>query len=131
MYLADNAVFTADYSKAKTYYLKALSSKPDNYKANLGMAILLTDYIENYDNSLPFLEKALKLNPKKDTAPALMFALGRNFQYLGKYDSAIYYFQKMKRYEDEDDKLFEKKINQNIADCNYAKQNTKLISAKI
>ncbi len=129
MYLADNAIYTADYNKAKTYYLKALSHRPDNYNANLGMAILLTDYIENYDNSLPYLEKALKLNPKKDTAPALMFALGRNFQYLGKYDSAIYYFQKLKRYEDIDDKMFEKKLTQNIADCNYAKENNQTVSA--
>ncbi len=128
--LADNAVFVADYAKAKKYYLKALARKPDNYKANLGMAILLTDYIEDYESSLPYLEKALKTNPKKDTLPALMFALGRNFEFLGKFDSAIYYFQRLKRYEDLDDKLFEKRIDQNIKNCVYAKNNTEVISAK-
>lgn len=126
--LADNAVFVADYQKAKKYYLKALARRPDNYKANLGIAILYTDYMENFESSLSYLEKALKTNPKKDTAPALMFALARNFEYVGKFDSAIYYFQRLKRYDDLDDKLFDKKLDQNIRNCDYAKKNTEVIS---
>ena len=127
---AENAIYDSEYQKAKGYYLKVLARKPDNYKANLGMAILLTDYVENYENSLPYLQKALMLNPKKDTAPALMFALARNYQYLSQYDSAIYYFKKLKQYEDLDDDMFEKKLDKNIADCNYAVKNKEVVSIR-
>src|SRR4051812_33297958 len=50
--------------EAKLLYLKALQLNPENYKANVGLGLLLSEQLDNYEGALPYLEKAYKITGK-------------------------------------------------------------------
>ncbi|MDX2172830.1 MAG: OmpA family protein [Bacteroidota bacterium] len=119
---AEKETEKGNIKEAKVWYLKALEKDPENYNANLGFGILLSEVIEDYTGALPYLNKALsksQANPVGD----LLFALGKSYQNEGDYEKAISFFEKLKNYEDyeEEEALdFQKDIQKRIEDCKYA-----------
>ncbi len=126
---ASAAAYSGRYEKARQYYLKALEKEPDNYKANYGIGIVLAEYLTNYESSLPYLEKALKFSPSKDSVPDIQFALGKVYAYSKQYNNALNYFEKVKQYKI-DDEDFTRDLNKRISDCYYAKNHTDVVSTK-
>lgn len=105
---------------AKSYYQRALEKEPDNFKANLGMGLLLSEVVEDYAHALPYLEKALSKS-KKDTLGDLFYALGKSYHHAGEYKKAIAFYDRIKNYRDFEGELeFQKEIPKRIQDCNYA-----------
>jgi len=128
---AEGAVYSGKYETARVYYSKALEQDANSFKANYGMGILLSEYLMNYEKSLPFLEKAVELSPNKDSVPELMFSLGKVYAFYKKYDLALSYFEKLLPYQDNvDDESFKRELNKRIFDCYYAKKNSQQASSK-
>ncbi|MBA3665599.1 MAG: OmpA family protein [Bacteroidetes bacterium] len=109
---------------AKTLYEKALEKEPDNYRANLGMGLLLCELMDNYDKALPYLEKAYKTSGK-DTLGDLLYALGKCYHNNSQFEKAISFFDRMKNFEDYEGEIeFQKDIQKRKADCLYALAHT-------
>jgi outer membrane protein OmpA-like peptidoglycan-associated protein/tetratricopeptide (TPR) repeat protein len=126
---AENSLYKGDYEKSKGFYLQALKIENDNYKVNLGLGIVLNEYMENYEESLPYLENALKHIPGTDTVPDLILALAKAYHFMGRYDEALIYYKQMLKYNDPDDEMFQNEINKGIDDCNFAKENPQITPA--
>lgn len=123
---AENAIYKGDYQKGKEYYLKALAIDKENYKANLGAGLAMAYYIEDFEGSLPYLENALRLSPKKDTSRLpnsvieVYYALGKTHHYLGRYDDAMKYYAMMLEFDEPDNIMYQPELNKRIEDCKYA-----------
>lgn len=111
--------------KAKQYYLKVLEKDKDNYKANVGLGITLSEFMDRYEEALPYLENAYKHTPK-DTLPDLLYALAKCYQHAGKFNEAIFYLEKLNGSValDEEDKSYQLDLKKRKADCVYAMANT-------
>lgn len=105
--------------EAKILYLKALEKNPENYKANLGIGLLLSEQLDNYAAALPYLEKAFQTTGK-DTLVDLIYALGKCYHHSGEYEKAIVYFDRLKGYVDYEEEVeFDKDVKKRREDCNY------------
>jgi outer membrane protein OmpA-like peptidoglycan-associated protein/tetratricopeptide (TPR) repeat protein len=110
--------------EAQSYYNKALAKNPDNYKANLGMGLLLSELLSNYNGAQPYLEKAYQIT-EKDTVPALMYALAKCYQHNGEFDKALSFFGQLKGWKDVEEEIdLDKDIEKRKADCIYAMQHS-------
>ncbi len=108
---------------AKETYNKVLAKEPNNYKANLGLGILLSESVEDFGGALPYLTKA-ENESKKDTVADLIFALGKCYQYSNEFEKAQSYFNRLSRFVSyDDDAYFQKDLKKRKADCDYAIQN--------
>ncbi len=94
--------------KAKEYYLKILSTDKDNYKANVALGITLSEFQDQYEEALPYLEKAYAHTPK-DTLPDLLYALAKCYQHAGQYEKAVGFLEKLNGSMalDEEDQYFQ------------------------
>jgi outer membrane protein OmpA-like peptidoglycan-associated protein len=124
---AEAAFYKGDYEKSRDLYLEAIKSESDNYQANMGLGILLNEYMEDYEQSLPYLEKAHRLTPATDTIPELILALGKAYHFIGRYTDALEYYQQMLKYNDPDDNMFQEEINKYIEDCKYALKHSQTV----
>lgn len=105
---------------ARILYAKALELEPNNYKANLGMGLLLCELMDNYSGALPYLEKAYQTS-EKDTLGDLLYALAKCYHNNGQYAKAISFFDRMNGFEDYEGEIeFQKDIEKRKADCRYA-----------
>ncbi len=79
----------ADYKSALPFYEKAYSFNPNNADLNykIGMCYINTNF---RTRSLPYFEKALKLNPAVN--PELKYYLGYSYHLHKKWDDAIKYY---------------------------------------
>ncbi len=118
--------------KAREYYLKAYVIDSNSYNANIGLGITLAEFMGNYEEALPYLEKAEKLSPK-DTLEDLFFALGKTYHHHEQFDKALVNYYKMKRYDalEEDNKRFKLELENRIESCNYAKSHTETVDPKV
>jgi len=106
--------------EAKIWYQKALTHDPENYKANLGMGLILCDLLDNYSAALPHLEKAY-MKSNKDTLGDLLYALGKCYHNIGQYEKALSFYERLKGYEDYEEEIeFDKDIDKRKEDCRYA-----------
>lgn len=114
-----------DLVKAREYYLKAYAIDTNSYKANIGLGITLSEFMEEYEEALPYLEKAEKLSPK-DTLEDMFYALGKTYHHHEQFDKALANYYKMKRYNalEDDNKRFKLELENRIENCNYAKTHT-------
>jgi outer membrane protein OmpA-like peptidoglycan-associated protein/tetratricopeptide (TPR) repeat protein len=122
---AESANFSGDFQKGRDYYIKAVELDKSNYKANLGAGITLAYYLEDLEQSLPYLETALTLSTK-DTATELLYALGKTYHYFAQYEKALSYYEQMKNYEEPGNDMYEPELSKRIADCRYGMANPKL-----
>lgn len=116
---------------ARKYYLKALAKDKDNYNANIGMGITLSEFMGQPEEALPYLENAYKHTPK-DTLPDLFYALAKCYQHVGKYNEAIFFLEKLNGSValDEDDKGYQLDLTKRKADCVYAMSNSSAMNSK-
>ncbi|MBI2723165.1 MAG: OmpA family protein [Bacteroidetes bacterium] len=104
---------------AKTYYLKAIQEEPDNYKANLGLGLLLSELLDNYNGALPYLEKAYQ-HSEKDTLGDLLYALGKSYHNVGEYEKAISFYDRLEGFIDYEGEIeFDKDVKKRKSDCLY------------
>lgn len=111
--------------KSKQYYLKVLAKDKDNYKANVGLGITLSEFQDRYEDALPYLENAYR-HIEKDTLPDLLYALAKCYQHAGKYNEAISFIEKLNGSValDDEDKFYQLDLKKRKADCIYAMANT-------
>ena len=82
----DEFFFAGNFEKAVSPFKEAQELNPNNALLNfkIGACYLKNDELEK---SMPYFEKAQKLNPKVD--PKINFALAQSYQANAKYDDAI------------------------------------------
>ena len=121
-----------DLVKAREYYLKAYTIDNNNYNANVGLGITLSEFMGKYEEALPYLEKAEALSPK-DTLEDLFYALGKTYHHHEQFDKALINYYKMRRYNalEDDDKRFKLELENRIQACNYAKTHTEVVNPKV
>ncbi len=105
---------------AKQWYLKALQKDPDNYKANLGLGITLAEFMDKYEEGLPYLQKALAKSPK-DTFVDLFFATGKCHEHLGEYEKALSFYNRLDNVVAlaDDNAAFQQELKKRKEDCKY------------
>ncbi|GAB4203776.1 MAG: OmpA family protein [Bacteroidia bacterium] len=118
--------------KAINEYKKALEIDKDNYKANAALGVMLCNYMNLYEEALPYLENAYQHSPK-DTSADVIYALAKSYQFYGKFDKALEMLNKLNDAvaTEEDDKEFQKDIKKRKADCEYALQHLNEINKNI
>jgi len=116
---------------ARQYYLKALEKDKDNYNANIGLGITLSEFMGQLEEALPYLENAYQHTPK-DTLPDLLYALAKCYQQVGKYNEAINFLNKLNGSValDDEDKSYQLDLKKRKADCVYAMANTQSADSK-
>ena len=95
--------------KARLFYLKALAIDKDNYKANVGLGITLSEFMDRYEEALPYLQNAYAHSPN-DTLPDLLYALAKCYQHTGKFNTAISFIEKLKNsvaIDEQEDKSYQ------------------------
>ncbi len=109
--------------KAINEYKKALEINKDNYKANAALGVMLCDYMNLYEDALPYLENAYYHSPK-DTSADIVYALAKSYQYHGQFEKAIEMLNNLNDViaTEENDKEFQMDLKKRKQDCNYAIQ---------
>jgi outer membrane protein OmpA-like peptidoglycan-associated protein len=106
-------------TRAKSWYEKAIEKNPLNYRANLGMGLLLSELLGNYPGAQPYLQKAFDITDK-DTVPALMYALAKCYQHNGEYGKALSFFERLGNYKDAEEEIdLALDIKRRKEDCRY------------
>ena len=111
--------------KARQYYLKVLAIDKYNYNANVGFGIMLSEFMDQPEEALPYLQNAYNHTPK-DTLPDLIYALSKCYQHEGNFEESIKFLDMLKGAVaiDEDDKLFQLDLKKRKEDCVYAMANS-------
>lgn len=109
--------------KAINEYKKALEIDKDNYKANAALGVMLCNYMNLYEDALPYLENAYLHSPK-DTSIDVIYALAKSYQFHGQMEKALEMLNKLDDAVavEEDNNEFQKDIKKRKADCQYALQ---------
>lgn len=115
---AEKATGRVDYTEAIKYYDKALEQQSDGYEANAGKGIVLGEFMERYEQAIPYLEKAIGKS-SKDTLLTIYYTLGKCYHYLGDYNKALYCYNKLVNYEEIGNTMFPYYLRKHIADCHY------------
>jgi outer membrane protein OmpA-like peptidoglycan-associated protein len=122
---AAHATDNGRFDKAREYYLKALAINKDNYSANVGFGVTLSEFMDQPEEALPYLQNAYRHTPK-DTLPDLLYALAKCYQHFGNFTESINFIDMLGGAVslDEDDKLFQLDLKKRREDCVYAMANT-------
>ncbi|MCW3072499.1 MAG: hypothetical protein JWO44_2389 [Bacteroidetes bacterium] len=116
---AESASYKGEYGTAIAYYDKALGIDREAYEANAGKGMILGEFMEQYEQAIPYLEKALGKS-SKDTLLTIYYTLGRCYHYMGDYNRALYCYNKLSAYEEIGNDMFPYYLQKHIADCHYA-----------
>jgi outer membrane protein OmpA-like peptidoglycan-associated protein len=111
----------AEYAKAINYYKEALEIKKNSFEANTGMGVVLGEFMERYEEAIPFLEKAL-IETSSDTITTIYYTLGKCYHFKGDYNKALFFYKKLEDYKEIGNPLFSILLQKRIADCNYGLQ---------
>lgn len=98
---ASNLVDVYDYDKAISYYDQVLAKDSNNFYANAGKGVVLSEYMGKYDKAIPYLEKANKKSAGK-TSMKINNDLGKSYHYIGNYPRALYFYGKATSQNKED-----------------------------
>jgi outer membrane protein OmpA-like peptidoglycan-associated protein/tetratricopeptide (TPR) repeat protein len=119
--------------RAKQNYFKAYSLDKTSYEANLGLGFVLSEFMNKYEEALPYLETAYSKNPT-DTFPDLIFSLAKCYHHKGEYQKAKDLYSKLavKLTQDkEQDDYNIKDLDKRIEDCIYGIQHKEDFANKI
>lgn len=121
---ATRATEKSHFMKAREYYLKAYAIDKTNYNANEGLGVVLAEFMERYDEAIPYLEYAFYKSPK-DTSIDVVYALGKSYEYTGQYEKALAMFARLKNTTavEDDDRRYQMDIRKRIEDCQYGLSN--------
>lgn len=129
---ANKAVERNKIDRAKELYLKAYKLEPTNYEANLGAGFVISEFMSNYEEALPYLERAYSQN-LKDTFPDLVFSLAKCYQHQGNYQKANELYSKLYvriTYDKEQDLITSNDLKKRIEDCEFAEKNKDILYDK-
>ena len=120
--LASWAISRNNDERARSHYLKAYKVDTTNYKANLGLGLVLAEFMERYEEAIPYLETAYLKSPRKDTSIDVIFALAKSYQHIGKSAEALELYYKLDNsYAIEDDnQSYLLDLSKRKEDCVYA-----------
>jgi outer membrane protein OmpA-like peptidoglycan-associated protein/tetratricopeptide (TPR) repeat protein len=124
---AEKATGHTEYQKALEYFNKALEENPDSYRANAGKAILLSEFMERYQEAIPFLEKTVQLRPD-DVLPMITYNLGKSYHFMGEYQKALGHYEQLTSYTQVGNDDFHDRLMKRIADCRFAMSNNAVAS---
>ena len=116
------AVDKGDYEIGAVEYGKVLKDDSSHIEANLEYGLLLFEFLNNPSKGGYYIKKAEK-HCRKDTAPEILFGLGRYNHHISKYDEAIRYYQRLITHLDEQNpegQALIREIQRNISNCRYA-----------
>jgi outer membrane protein OmpA-like peptidoglycan-associated protein/tetratricopeptide (TPR) repeat protein len=120
---AESNVEKGNLREAISNYKAALANEPGNWKANLGLGLIYSEFLDNYVTAQPYLETAMQ-KPVRDTAYDLIYALGKCYQYAEDYSRALSFYSRLQNVVDtEDESDFEKVVEKRKADCLFAQAN--------
>ncbi|HTA63661.1 MAG TPA: OmpA family protein [Bacteroidia bacterium] len=121
---AENYATKKDYEHAAQQYQQKLKTDSNNYEANFEYGLLQTNYLHNPGEGGKFLLRAEHIS-KKDTASEIIYGLAQYYQYTEQYPKAINYYNRTFKFieDDEEGTTLKTRINQSIADCEYAEKN--------
>ncbi|MEO6304902.1 MAG: OmpA family protein [Bacteroidia bacterium] len=122
---ASNAVDVYDYDKAVSYYDQILAKDSMNFYANAGKGVVLSEYIGKYDKAIPYLEKAIKKSPGKNSMK-INNDLGKSYHYIGNYPRALYFYGKSATDNKEDNPDYDIFLAKRVADCKYAMEHPEI-----
>jgi outer membrane protein OmpA-like peptidoglycan-associated protein len=128
----NRAVERNKIEKAKSNFLKAYNLDKTNYEANLGVGFVLSEFMNKYEEALPYLETAISKS-QKDTFPDLMFALAKCYHHNGEYVKAgnLYSQLAVKITKDKEQDAYNiNDLNKRVEDCVYGEKNKKNIYDK-
>lgn len=116
---ASNAVERSDFDQAIAYYDQALKRDSTSYLANAGKGVVLSEYVGNHQDAIPYLERALRKHPEK-TGMKINYDLGKSYHFVGNYPRALYFYGQAARYNKEGSPDYDMFLNKRVADCKYA-----------
>ncbi|MGZ3931425.1 MAG: hypothetical protein ACXVP0_08735, partial [Bacteroidia bacterium] len=117
---AGRATENGNLEKARQLYLKALAKEPKNFKANAGLGITLSEFMDQPEQALPYLEAAYK-NIQGDTLPDLIYALAKCYHHYSRYQEAMDFYAMLGGVTAslEDNEKFQLEIKKRKEDCRY------------
>ncbi|MGZ3903017.1 MAG: OmpA family protein [Bacteroidia bacterium] len=123
-------ILNNDYEGAKNYYLKVLEKDSTNFAANQELGLLLVQYYEDKENSLQYLDRAVRHLEKKNALNELYLGYAQALHYDGQYKNAIENYEKVlpALHDDEKGRAIKKRVEVSIENCKYAIKNP--LSAK-
>jgi len=113
------AVDRCDYEKAIQYYDMVLKKDSSSFHGNAGKGVVLSEYMEQHELAIPYLENALNTTPEK-TKMKLNYDLGKSYHRLGNYNRALYFYGRALPYNKESHPEYDVYLTKRIADCKYA-----------
>ncbi len=122
---ASRAIEKSNMELGRNYYLKAYNLDNTNYKSNMGLGIVLSEYMDRHEEAIPYLETAYNKSPK-DTMADLIYALAKCYHHMGKYEQALNLYHKLDASValEDDDKLYQLELAKRKEDCSYGLSNT-------
>lgn len=117
---AGRATENGNLEKARKLYLKAIAKDPKSFKANAGLGVTLSEFIDQPEQALPYLETAYK-NISGDTLPDLVYALAKCYHHLSRYEEALRYYNSLGDVTAslEDNTNFQLELKKRKEDCRY------------
>lgn len=108
-------------NKSHDIYLAALAKDKDNYKLNVSLGIVLSEFMYRPKEAIPYLENAYLHSPK-DTLADLIYSLGKCYLQVDRYDEAMTFFNKLKNSKAliDDDILYHRDLKKYKEDCKNA-----------
>lgn len=128
---ASRAVNKSDLELARNYYLKAYKLDNSNYQSNMGLGIVLSEFMDKHEEAIPYLETAYNKSPK-DTMADLVLALAKCYHHVGKYDQALSLYHKLDASValEDDDKQYQLELSKRKEDCIYGINNSVIKNEK-
>lgn len=124
---AANAIDQSDYKKAISYYDQILAKDSASFRANAGKGIVLSEFVGDHKDAIPYLEKALAKSPE-EVSVKINGDLGKSYHHIGNYSRAIKHYSKITSENTEDSPYYDQLLNKRIADCRFAMEHTKVAS---
>lgn len=126
---ATNAFKKNNLQEARENYTKAYNLDKESYDANLGLGFVLSEYMDKYEEALPYLEIALKKSTP-DTLPDLLFALARCYHFTGNFTKAQSIFSELYVIATRDkaeDTFYINDLKKRTEDCVFANKNKTIL----
>jgi outer membrane protein OmpA-like peptidoglycan-associated protein len=122
---AERALEKNKLDLAKTNYTKAYTIDKTSYEANLGLGFVLAEYMNKYEEALPYLETAYS-KTSTDTFPDLLYVLAKCYHHIGEYKKATSLYSQLAvkiTQDKEQDRYNINDLTKKLEDCTYGEQN--------
>ena len=118
---ASRATEKSNLLLAREYYLKAYNLDKTNYHSNLGLGVILSEFMDRHEEAIPYLETAYAKSPA-DTSIDMVYALAKSYHHVGEYQKAMDLYNKLGNTyaTEEDDKQYQMDIKKRKEDCAFA-----------